>query len=1066
MDGRTSAAAINLPIAFFYAGRYSDAVTRAEDARMAYPDAPQPPFVQGLSLRAQDKLDAATEAFQRVLELDPDDVGARVNLAVVLVQQRRYDEAIALCDAALLLEPYNATAAYNRALALTRSGRGAEGARAMDAFNRLRTAPFAVTYSQTYLQQGRYAEAVASTGTESGLVDLSAPTVSFVDATQQVLGSTVVSVPRPAVVVPARVALADLDDDGQAELIVSERGVRVLGRRATQFEERAVGALGTFAEPVTGLAAGDVDHDNRSDLLVLTTRGPRLFVQDAMGGFVERGVPSLSAIRWPLRSAALLDVDHDGDLDFLFAGGPEASNSNRLLRNRGDATFDDVTTTSGVGTVTGVVAVAATDFDRRRDVDVVLVGAGRRPALLRNLREGAFEDVAPATGLPAVGPYSCVAAGDVNQDGFTDLFLGRRDLPGVWALSDGRGRFVARDAPRTTAGASSAIIADFDNDGLQDLLVAGRDGIGWMRNVGTGWQELANAPASGLNSTIRENGGVSSLAAGDVDADGDLDLVLGLESGAVRVGRNEGGNRNRSLAIRLGGRVSNRAGIGAKVEMRAGSSYQSQEFSASIPATGPSELLFGLGGRETADMVRVLWPSGVLQAEAPGPSDTRLSLLELDRAPSSCPFLFSWNGNRFEFVTDFLGAGEMGYWEAPGHRSRPDPEEYVRLTDAQLQARSGRFELRVANELEEVLYADAFSLFAIDHDDTEEVYPDEGMRATARPFTWVRVKHRRGLLSAVDEHGHDVGDRLEKIDGRSPDDFERHRIRGYAREHVLTVELPAVERKPAGSRALLLTGWTDYAFSSDNVAAHQAGLRLTPPVLQAPDGNGGWRTVITDVGVPVGRPQTLVVDLTPVASQRVRLVTNMQIYWDRIAVADVLVATDALRVVPMVEANLRWRGFSAAGGQGRATPLFYDYDRVNREIPWKLMPGRYTRLGDAVPLVRHVDDRLAVAMPGDELALVFDATALPPVPAGRRRTFLLKSTGYSKEMDLHSASPDEVGPLPYRSMSAYPYSWPERYPHADDLDRYHTRRVVRSLATLIPGADQPAASARPTAEGD
>ncbi|MCV5591572.1 hypothetical protein OFN17_29520, partial [Escherichia coli] len=85
------------------------------------------------------------------------------------------------------------------------------------------------------------------------------------------------------------------------------------------------------------------------------------------------------------------------------------------------------------------------------------------------------------------------------------------------------------------------------------------------------------------------------------------------------------------------------------------------------------------------------------------------------RKPSSCPYLFTWNGGRFEFVTDFLGGGEMGYWLGPGQWNVPDPVEYVRIRDDQLRARNGRFEIRVTNELEEVLYLDRLQLIAVAH---------------------------------------------------------------------------------------------------------------------------------------------------------------------------------------------------------------------------------------------------------------------------------------------------------------------------------------------------------------
>ena len=86
---------------------------------------------------------------------------------------------------------------------------------------------------------------------------------------------------------------------------------------------------------------------------------------------------------------------------------------------------------------------------------------------------------------------------------------------------------------------------------------------------------------------------------------------------------------------------------------------------------------------------------------------------------------------------------------------------------------------------------------------------------------------------------------------------------------------------------LLLTGWTDYAWSSDNLAASQSGKSLPLPALQVKDKRGRWQTVIENIGIPVGRPQTVVVDLTGKflsESREVRIVTNMRIYWDQILV--------------------------------------------------------------------------------------------------------------------------------------------------------------------------------------
>ncbi len=119
------------------------------------------------------------------------------------------------------------------------------------------------------------------------------------------------------------------------------------------------------------------------------------------------------------------------------------------------------------------------------------------------------------------------------------------------------------------------------------------------------------------------------------------------------------------------------------------------------------------------------------------------------------------------------------------------------------------------------------------------------------------------------------------------------------------------------------------------------------------------------------------------------------------------------------------------------------------------MPGHYTRTGDVRELLKSSDDMFVISRPGDEISLSFDATQLPPLPAGWTRTFLLYADGFSKEMDINSASPDQVAPLPFHGMSRYPYSPPETYPMTDErqsyIERYNTRVVTEQVPRLVIG---------------
>ena len=122
------------------------------------------------------------------------------------------------------------------------------------------------------------------------------------------------------------------------------------------------------------------------------------------------------------------------------------------------------------------------------------------------------------------------------------------------------------------------------------------------------------------------------------------------------------------------------------------------------------------------------------------------------------------------------------------------------------------------------------------------------------------------------------------------------------------------------------------------------------------------------------------------------------------------------------------------------------------------MPGRYTREGNVRELLADIDDRFVISRPGDEISISFDATRLRPVRRGWRRTFLLYADGFSKEMDINSASPDQVAPLPFHKMKSYPYSKNESYPLTRRQRAYIARYNTRVVRNELPSIDAIVAS--------
>ncbi|MEN3335785.1 MAG: hypothetical protein V7641_5150 [Blastocatellia bacterium] len=749
LDPNLAIAQVNLAIARFYASDLDGALREAKKAEALAPNTPQVYYILGLIAKTQNRPADQMAAFKRVLEMDPRDPGANIYLGQLYKQQRDFANAASAFRAALDAEPYNTTAMYNLGLTLMQSNQREEGARIIQQFKKVSDAHYGTELGTKYLEGGRYAEAMASTGAESDLVSPATPEVAFADATANVIPTANAPAPgsaAPGVKIVGRtipgaqwndaakrdlaaslgggVTLFDYDDDGDLDLFVISAASQKLYRNDGGKFVDVTEASGLSKAPANavGIAAvaGDCDNDGKPDLLVLRYGGLTLYHNDGSGKFSDvttaAGIP---AYPYLALSVALVDVDHDTDLDIFIAGCADlakapAGDANRpltfpddfaaapnlLLRNNGDGKFVDYTAEAKLsgGTAHGV-AIVPTDFDNHRDVDLLVVNSKDQPTLYSNLRDGSFRNVATEVGLNVKGAITCVAAGDVNKDGYTDFFFGKADGAGVLAVSDGRGRFTTSAAPAGTESATAAQFLDYDNDGLLDLVTVSNNGLRVLRNVGNKWENTSErAVAKDLfgNAAV-----IRAFAAADIDGDGDTDIIASSSAGEVKIARNDGGNKNPSLSVRLVGLADKgriRLPIGAKVEARAGSLYQKLEHYSASPAPAPLGIVLGLGKRPAFDAVRVLWPSGTLQAETGilQPDDKQLPLVgrftitEIERKPSSCPFLYTWNGERFEFITDFMGGGEMGYWEAPGRRNTPDPDEYVRIRGDQLKERNGR----------------------------------------------------------------------------------------------------------------------------------------------------------------------------------------------------------------------------------------------------------------------------------------------------------------------------------------------------------------------------------------
>lgn len=911
----------------------------------------------GLLQREAGNLEESLTQLEEAEKLDPEDVHTQYYLGAVDFALHRYPDAIRHYTKVVESDPSFVSAIFGIGRSYVLAGDAAKGQVYLKRFQELtadgkRNEPV----GQQYGEQGQYS--VAEENPRSRAAASPAIAVKFT------------ALPAPLKVAGGACFL-DFDGDGKPSLVIPGGGV--YRNTGGKFESAGAVIAGT------NCAAADFDNDDNTDLAV-SGDGPSgkvtLYRNLGKGKFQKSqelaGGPAL----------LFVDFDHDGYLDVL-AGS-------RLYRNKGDGTFAEATATSRI-TQEEIVAAAATDYDNHRDVDLVLVPRNAPPVLYSNTRDGGFA----ALKLP-VDRANSVTVLDYNNDGWMDLAFTRPGGCPVLLENEAGRQFRAVALPECGETSTSSIAAvDYDNDGFRDLVFTGAKGAHLFRNLGNGrFEEVAGALAAASG----------SVATADIDDDGDADLLIG-----GTLWRNDGGNKNGFFKLRARGLKDNHDGIGTKVEARAGDTWQKVEISS------PLEVIFGLGARKSLDFVRFLWPTGVTQDEIPG-AVARAKIQELDRKGGSCPLLYAWDGAKFRFLSDIIGAGVIGEWVEPGVTDTPDPDEFLLADGA--QPRNGRYLFRFTSQMEEVTYLDAARLYVVDHPADLLVMPNEGfvVEGPARPYKMWAVAR-----------SHDV-----TIAGGAP---PKTHFSGFSPPHSNVITL-----RPDDD-VLLLYGFTEYYDSSTNYDAFHVGLKPDPPRLEVPDGRGGWKTAIASMGFPAGLPKWMVVDLKGMlnrADPRVRISTNMEIHWDKavagIAVDDARVHTTDL---PPVKAELRFLGYPK---ELTRNPERYDYQQVSKTGPFIAHRGAYTRYGDVTELMQSADDRYAVLATGDEVALEFDATRLPALPAGWKRTVIMKAEGFEKGMDYLIPNPFTVDPLPLHAGRAVT---------PDILDyrlRYNTR-VIRGEST-------------------
>ena len=856
------------------------------------------------------------------------------------------------------------------------------------------------------------------------------------------------------------IALGDHDSDGDLDLFVTKRSTvehvsrQFLLRNDDGFFTDQT-ALSNIKHKGNDLSAifSDYDNDGYLDLCICNSGYVKLYKNLGGGKFIlEKNMGMNNNLN--NYKALFLDLDLEGDLDLFIT----TDKKNLFYRNNSDGTFTEIGKASGLdGSISTSIDAAFSDFDDDGDLDLFVLNEDGSHFFYDNLRQSRFRNITKTTGINNLDNPQNVVTVDFNNDGQVDIFItGLKEH--VLYKNLGKSKFELDPNWKKTSTTikdlygGPATFFDANNDGYEDLLISGNSNDGkdhslyLLYNDGNGTLLKPSLPISTISGHIRQ------IEIADYDNDGDQDIFLSTTHNKIQLLQNDGGNLNNFIKVELtglrtGSSKNNYFGIGSKIELKAGDLYQ-------LKYMAKPTIHFGIGKQDNADLVRVVWSNGVPQNRFK-PQNNQ-TIVEKQVLKGSCPYLFGWSGNEFEFVSDVLWPSALGMplgimAGEPMYAFPNSTDEYLRVPGEKLEIIDNSYLMQFTTELWETPYLDKIQLMVIDHPKNVEIFIDETFIPPPYPkFRIYNFTKKYLPIKAEDSNGNDQLKKISIRDNEHISNLYYDLYQGVTEFHDLILEFDDLNTHD--SIFLFLQGWLFPTDASINVnLSHSDSLRSIFPYLQIPNEKGEWETVINNLGFPKGKNKTMITDLTNKflnKDYRIRIRTNMQIYWDHAFIANSPSGnTINTLVLKPTYADLHYRGFSTLSQKNKSSPHIPDYYSVEKGQKWRDLTGTYTRYGDVLDLLMESDNKYAIMNSGDEITLRFDASNIPKLPKDWDRDFLFYNDGWLKDGDLNTARGQTIEPLPFHGMVSYPEGAENQYPSDDEYNAYREKYNIRQITT-------------------
>ncbi|MEM1207060.1 MAG: FG-GAP-like repeat-containing protein [Acidobacteriota bacterium] len=743
---------VNFGLALLRAGKVEEAIVELEQAQKADPSIPHTWFNLGIAYKQASRYDDAIHQLVGMVERIDDDAISHYNLGVLYKLTGAGEKSLHHFERSTELDPSLAGPHFQLATAYRQAKRVEDSKHHMKVFRKLKKRNEGAAVPED-LEWSWWAEIYETLEPEAARPAGPAATLAF-DAKTVATGVDAAT---------SSLTVFDADGDGSLDLLHasgSGLGLLLAGEETTDV------GLGDV-KGVRAVAPGDFDNDGLKDLALVTAEGPSLWRN--LGDRFERTAVALPA--GDFQALLWVDYDHDYDLDLFLLGADQ-----KLARNKGEAGFDEQTAQFPFAEGK---AVAAARFDVVSDTqgaDIAVSYTGKGGVLYRDRLGGNYEAV-PLRSIPAGAKH--LLGADVDHDGWTDLVAVTADRMAV-LINSQRQTFRPTRGP---AGAGAPMVfADLENRGVPELMT----GAGLFRNLGE--VRFEPWPGGGLPTSPK------AVTSADFDSDGRTDLAAVTDDGEVVRLLNRIDAGNHWLRVAVAGTKNLLLAPGSEIEVKVGSRYQKRIYEG-VPLT------FGIGDRDTVDTVRISWPNGLIQNEAQKPANTAHDFKEAQRLSGSCPMIFTWNGEEFEFITDVLGVAPLGASAGEGEVFPVDHDEWIQIAGESLVAREGVYEIRITEELREVAYLDEVRLVAVDHPADLDVFINDKFKGPPFPeFRLFGTTERHYPKQALDHRGQDVRPQLASLDKTYPDGYERN-MAGVAELHHLERSSPARRVTPDNRRS-------------------------------------------------------------------------------------------------------------------------------------------------------------------------------------------------------------------------------------------------------------------------